>query len=379
MAERIATTLAEPDRLAIHKPSVQMAGGHLRSQLRHVSTQNGVSLDERNLVLLTRRSNALDLATIVQELVPLLERYEQAVRSGDAETRLELAAAICQGISPDPELFVNRVELLAPYTMIEYLFAEADGAGHFAYTAMGRRHIGLLREYEERIGRLTQFLHDDCRHFRPVEGAYSPYGALYGFSSNLLEHVALKSATGDITTRFTLEDAFTDGGADKLAWVSGWRKLPHIPRDVAKLFAYPQQFAVEVYERIERALQRRAAGMERTDGEPTGRLLIVAGDAVISESYPSQVQDLALEYFVSSDRQLVAEHKSQPYEETNLLNSRAEGEFAVSYKTSGGWAAITKDFFTAVLGEGQSAKVVLPHDAAEVLRLMCPKLLAEHK
>ena len=80
---------------------------------------------------------------------------------------------------------------------------------------------------------------------------------------------------------------------------------------------------------------------------------------------------------MSSDRQLLAERKAQPYDEAKLLHSRTEGEFAVSYKTSGGWAAITKDIFTAVLGEGRSARVVLPRNAAEVLRLMCPKLLAE--
>ena len=50
VAERIAATLSDEDRIEIHKASVRMAGGHLRSQLRHVSTQKGVSLDEHSLV-----------------------------------------------------------------------------------------------------------------------------------------------------------------------------------------------------------------------------------------------------------------------------------------------------------------------------------------
>ena len=54
-------------------------------------------------------------------------------------------------------------------------------------------------------------LHDDCPQFRPVDGAYSPYGALYGFSSNLLEHMALKTLQPDADTHFSLEDVFTDG------------------------------------------------------------------------------------------------------------------------------------------------------------------------
>ena len=76
VAEQIAETLSEGDRIEIHKAGVRMAGGHLRSQLRHVSTQKGVSLNENSLVLSTRKSNALDLALLIQSLVPLLAAYE---------------------------------------------------------------------------------------------------------------------------------------------------------------------------------------------------------------------------------------------------------------------------------------------------------------
>ncbi len=71
VAKQIAETLSEEDRIEIHKAGVRMAGGHLRSQLRHVSMQKGVSLDENSLVLSTRKSNALDLALLIQGLVPL--------------------------------------------------------------------------------------------------------------------------------------------------------------------------------------------------------------------------------------------------------------------------------------------------------------------
>jgi hypothetical protein len=55
-----------------------------------------------------------------------------------------------------------------------------------------------------------------------------------------------------------------------------------------------------------------------------------------------------------------------------------EGEFVVSYKTSRGWVAITKDILTEVFGAGRDAKIVgLPPLAAEVLRLMCPNLISE--
>ena len=233
-----------------------------------------------SLVLSTRNSNALDFALLIQDLVPLLEAYENACHSDDGQKRLELADAICQGISPDPELFLNRVELLGAYSMIEHLFITTDRDGHVVYTPMGRRHVQLLQEYEARIGRVSKPLHDDCPHFRPVAGAYSPYGVLYGFSSDLIEHMALKALQPDAVTRFGLEDVFVGGDAntDKLAWVSGWRKLPHLKPEVAKLFDYPQQFAEDIFDRIEHALRRRVSDGEANAVVQTGRLFVLPGD-----------------------------------------------------------------------------------------------------
>jgi hypothetical protein len=374
VAERIADTLPEQDRIEICSASVRMAGGHLRSQLRHVSTQKNVSIDEHSLIVSTRKSNALDLATLVQGLVPLLAAYEQATVSGDTEKRLELADAIFQGISPDPELFLNRLDLLGPYSMIEHLFVATDRDGNVGYTPMGQRHLRLLREYAASIGRVSKALHDDCPRFRPVDGAYSPYGVLYGFSSQLLEHMALKAAQPNSPTRFGLEDVFVAGGADKLAWVNGWRQLPHIPRDVAKLFAYPQRFAEDIWQRIESALRRRTDGEASTDVR-NGRLFIVSADGARPDPQAAAIPDLSIDYIVSSSRQVVAEHKAQACEAPQLLHSRTEGELLVSYETTGGWVAITKDVLTEVLGAGRDAKIVgLPPEPARVLQLMAPDL-----
>ncbi|HWN84414.1 MAG TPA: hypothetical protein VNN99_04670, partial [Vicinamibacterales bacterium] len=109
VAEQIAEALSERDRLEIHKAGVRLTAGHLRSQIRYYSTTKAVSLNETSVVLTTRSSNALDFALLIQDLVPLLEAYEDACRNDDGRTRLELAGAICQGISPDPDLFLNRV------------------------------------------------------------------------------------------------------------------------------------------------------------------------------------------------------------------------------------------------------------------------------
>ena len=201
VAERVEETLAEADRLEVQKAHAQMIAGPLRSQIRHYCIQDGVSLDAQSVVLRTRTSNALDFALLVQCLASLLDAYERACESGD-ERRLELAGAICQSISPDPELFLNRVDLLGPYSMIEHLFIAVDRDERAAYTAMGERHLRLFRKYATLIDRLAQPLCEDCRRFRPVDGAYSPYGAIYGTPTHLTEDMELKAVQPEAENRF---------------------------------------------------------------------------------------------------------------------------------------------------------------------------------
>jgi hypothetical protein len=377
VAEQVAETLPEADRIEIHKAGVRMAGGHLRSQIRYYSTKNAVSLGETDLVLSTRNSNALDFALLIQELVPLLEAYEHAWRGGDGQKRLELADAICQGISPDPELFLNRVELLGAYSMIEHLFVTTDRDGRAAYTPMGRRHVQLLQEYESRIGRLSKPLLEDCPHFRPVAGAYSPFGVLYGFTSDLLEHMALRTLQPGAVTHLGLEDVFVGGDASsgKLAWVSGWRKLPHLRPEVATLFDYPQQFAEEIFNRIEDALRRRASDGE-SNAAQAGRLFLLPGDTQPTDPTALLIPDLPVRYIRSSDPQIVAANKASSCDERQLLSDRREGKCLLSHETPGGWVAITKTILTEVLGAGRDVKVVgLPPVAAGVLQLMSPRLV----
>ena len=371
-------SLPAGDRIAIHKAGVRMTAGHLRSQIRYYSTKKAVPLNEHSVVLITRDSNALDFALLIQELVPLLEAYEHAWRSGDDRERLDLAGAICQGVSPDPELFLNRVDLLGAYSMIEHLVVTAGGDGHAVYTPMGRRHVQLLQEYEGRIGRLSKPLADDCPRFRPVAGAYSAYGALYGFSTHLIEHMAFKTLQPDAVTRFSVEDVFADGdvSTDKLAWVSSWRKLPHVKPEVERQFDYPQQFAEDIFDRVEHALRRRASGGEASAVAQTGRLFVLPGDHLQDDSEASPIPDLPARYIGSSDMQIVTRHKADFQDEPHLLSDRREARCLLSYKAPGGWVAIRKAILTEVLGAGRDAKIVgLPPAAAGMLKLICRDLV----
>jgi hypothetical protein len=261
--------------------------------------------------------------------------------------------------------------------MIEHLFITTDRDSHVAYTPMGQRHVQLLHEYEARIGRVSKPLSDDCARFRPVAGAYSPYGVLYGFSTDLLEHMALKTLQPDAVKHFCLEDVFVgeEGTSDKLAWVSGWRKLPHLKPDVQKLFDYPQQFAEDIFGRIEHAL-RRCRSNDEANVAQTGRLFIVPEDTLQPGSKASPIPDLPVRYIGSSDKQIVAAQKAESYDETRLLSDRREGKCVLSYQTSGGWVAISKTILTEVLGAGRDVKMVgLPPEAVGVLKLMCPNLV----
>jgi hypothetical protein len=259
--------------------------------------------------------------------------------------------------------------------MIEHLFITTDRDGHAVYTPRGQRHVRLVQEYAARIGRVSKPLYDDCPQFRPVAGAYSPYGVLYGFSSNLIEHMALKALQPDAVTHFSLEDVFVVGHADKLAWVNGWRKLPHLKREVETLFDYPQQFAEDMFNRIEDALRTRASDGE-ANAVQTGRLFVIPGDYQPSDPTVSLLPDLPIRYIASSAMQLVAAHKADYSDEPHLLSDRREGKCVLSYKTPGGWVAITKSVLTELLGAGHDAKIVgLPAAAVGVLTLMCRNLV----
>ena len=371
VAEEIGATFAEDDRLAISSATVQLAGGHLRSYLQYYVVQKGRPLDEAGLIVLTRKSNALDFSLLIHGLVPLLGGYERALESGDSVQRLQLADAICQGVSPDPELLIDRLDLLGPYTMVEHLFTTTDHEGRAAYTPLGRRHVQLLEEYKARIARLAKPLHHDCQNFKPAEGAYSPYGVLYGVASNIVEHIAFKALARDDAAPFALEDVFVAGGADKLAWVTGWRKLPHVDRRVQRQYAFPFELADALFARVERALRTRANDDEANAAARTGKLHVFALDDAKAGSNAASIPDLPVRYIASSDIRVVAAGKAKAWDSKQIEEARAEGHLAVSYETPGGWVAVSKDFLTEVLGASRDVRVVgLPREAAERLCLM---------
>jgi hypothetical protein len=373
VARQVTETLPAADALEIWRAHVRMLGGHLTSQIRYYCTKDGVPINDPTVVRRTRTSNALDFALLVEGLVELLKAYDRALEDGDERLRLAMAGAICQGISPDPELFLNRVGLLSAYTMMEHVFV-AQRDGHAVYSPLGQRHVELVKEYGALIERLRDSLREDAPRFKPVDGGYSPYGILFGTPTNLIEHMALKALQHYAETRFGLEDVFEDvcnnegDGAAKLVWVNGWRELPHIRPEVRRQYDYPQQFAEEIHSRIEHELN------SKSDSRIGGLYILSETD----RDKASEIPELPLQYVVSSDKQVMAAHRAEPYDQAQLLRDRQEGHFLVSYEIPGGWTALRKDLLTDILGAGRDAKIVgLPLNAAQVLRLMCADVVSE--
>src|SRR4029079_18714247 len=177
-------------------------------------------------------------------------------------------------------------------------------------------------------------------------------------STDLLEHMAFKTLQPDAVAHFGLEDVFTAGDAGKLAWVSGWGHAPHLTPEVTRLFVYPQQFAEDVFARLEQALRRHVFDGEADADTRTGRVIILPDDHPDADGA----------------------HRAEAYDEQQLLNDRREGRCLLSYETPGGWVAITKGVLTDMLGAGRDLKIVgLPPAAAEALKLACPNLVIDQR
>jgi hypothetical protein len=130
-----------------------------------------------------------------------------------------------------------------------------------------------------------------------------------------------------------------------------------------------------MFARVEHALRRRASDDDFHRVEQTGRLFIVPSDTH-ADSTTSRISDLPVRFIASSDLQLVAARRAVSSDDSHLLSARREGKYVLSYKTAGGWTAITKDILTDVIGAGSDAKIVgVPAEAAAVVKLMCPALV----
>ena len=365
VAERTAGSLSGTQRLAVHTAGARLAGGHLRSQLRYRVWQTGRSSDDPANLAFTRNSNALDGALMVRDLVPLLDAYRGHLQ-GRKDERLDLADAIVQGLSADPELFVTRLDLLAPYVTVEDLFVERrnDGVG---FTAMGDTQRLYLERYTELLGEVAGALRSDTEAFDPARAEYSPQGITYGFCADVLSNMAQETLHRSSSDVLSLEDTFDSRGDldRKLARATAWTSLPRRPGE-REHFEHSLDVAAENYARVAIALEQRAArpaSLNASDSR-SARIFLGAGRADAAR---------ADEYCVTSDPSRA--HAAGPtiYPKDQLIVDRHEGRYLASVCDRGEWFGISKAILTLHTAQGVDATISdVPSDAVDVLRLTCP-------
>lgn len=370
IAQQLSRSLTDADRLDVHKASAKMTGGHLRSQLRYQAQERGLSIDDVDILAYTRTSNAMDNALLVYDLVPLLEAYEAARVERDAARRVDLADAILQGISTGPELFLARRDLLTPCTIVEHLFVEQDEDGRARYTPLGDAHLERLSRYGELIARLASSLEDDALRLAPAPDGYSPLGIVYGFSSDILGNMAMRTLIAKSALAFSLEDAFvaSDDSAVRLAWTTPW-KSPFHEGGARAILEYSPDLAEQIYQRLRRALHALTAPTEQPH-RPTGQLFVipssVATDPLTADRLPEGVVP-AQEFVYSTADQ---------GQSRDVAYDRKEGRCLVSYQSDGEWVAVSKSVLTHVMDQGRDAVITgIDPKAIEVLRLTCPGVI----
>ena len=356
VAAQVASSFPEQAGVPLHEAGARLAGGHLRSQLRQRASELDRPPDGPDVLVVTRNSNAMDLALLVWDLVPLLEAYRAACRSRDAARR-RLADAILQGCSADPELLLTRLDLLAPCTTIETVFVHLDDAGQPALTPAGTRHMTILARYCDLIDGAAAGLVDDLA--ASTAGSYSPFGLVYGFCADLMSKMALATLHGQAARPATLEDLFVSGGSAETA------------RAVERCgIEYSAEWGAESVTRVARALERRAAHQGRGNASAIrdASLLIVAAGATEIDA-----AGRAQEYLVTSDVNLALATGATAFPRSQFAIDRNEGRFLASAETDGRWFGISKAVITERIAQGEDALVTgVPQNVVDVLRLTWP-------
>jgi hypothetical protein len=382
IAGQISESFTDSFRLGLHNAGARLTGGHLRSQLRYRTWETRRAIDDPDILAVTRNSNSMDLALLVRDLVPLLGAYRTACLAEDVEARPDLADAILQGLSADPELLLTRLDLLAPCAMIEDLFVDRDDEGRARYTPLGRTHRGLLDCYGELIRELAAPLKEDAVGCDPSTRAYSPFAIAYGFCSDILANMALDTLVSQPSLGLSLEDIFVSRGAldDKLARSEGWKRLP-TRQGERKHFDHSAEWAEQMWERVVNALDARARRTTpaNASSRPDGRLFVVpeAGslEACSDGTAPGEIVS-AQEYCFTSDLKLALSGATTAVPKKLFLTDRNEGRFLASAESDGKWFGISKVILSVITGQGKDALVSgVPAAAIDALRLTCPGLL----
>ena len=381
IAGHVSASLTAADRLEIHKAGARLIGGHLRSQLHYRVWETHRTADDAQLLALARNSNSMDAALLVRDLVPVLLAYQTACGDGDAEARLELADAVLQGVSADPELFLTRLDLLGRCTILEELFVARGDEGRARRTSLGDAHLDLLDCYGGLIGPLAAPLKEDALALGPAGRVYSPYGITYGFCADILSNMALETLLIQPSFDGGLEEFFLSRGNQEatLARARLWESLPTRAGERAH-FDHSPEWAAHMFARVTAGLDARVRHPARRNASNLrgGRLFVVPASDPTAPPPADPAGDgpaLAQEYCFTSDVQRARSHAATVSPRSHISADRREGRFLASAQTDGRWFGVSKVILTLYTSVGNDALIVdVPSPVVEILGLTCPEL-----
>lgn len=374
--------LPDEVRLEIHRAGAVLAGGHLRSQLQHLSRRTGWAFHDPQLLALTRSSNSMDMALLVRDLVPLLDAYGAACARQDRDTRLALADAILQGLSADPELLLTRLDLLGPSTTIEDLFVDRGDAGVATDTAMGEAHREYLARYGELVARTAAALQEDSAAFDPAHAAYSPLGAVYGFCADLFSNMVLDTLRSPSSPDLSLEDLFNSRERleEKRSQAHEWARLPKRQGEPAA-FEHSAAWAAQIYARLAAALDARAARPVEPNASRFRKSCLyvvprgIAAGPRSDGGAPAGIVS-AQEHCLTSDVTRARISGATLLPADRLIADRAEGRLLACVHSDGAWFGVSKVPLTLFTSQGKDALITdVPPSVIDVMRQACPELL----
>jgi hypothetical protein len=322
----------------------------------------------------------MDAALLMRDLVSLLETYQTACLGEDSDARLRLVDGIIQGLSADPELFVTRLDLLGPCTVIEDLFVEPGSDGIVRATGMGIVHSQLLERYGQLIRATATRLREDAASLDPGRNPYSPLGMAYGFCADLLSNMALTTLLEQTAGGPSLEDIFVTHGEPerRLACARVWERLP-TGRGARERLEYSADWARLVFQRTIDALELRAQSTApNASKRPAARLFVVRRGQTAGASGSDLPDGIvpAQEHCLTSDVNRALSNGTTAFPKSQILTDRNEGRLLASAEIEGKWFAVSKTILTQVTGRGFDALIVdVPAPVIEVLKVTCPGLV----
>jgi hypothetical protein len=355
VAEQISESFTAVERLEVHKAGAKLAGGHLRSQLCYRSRESGQDIDAPDVLMVTRNSNSMDVALLVQDLVPLLEQYE--IEENDEE-RLDLSDAIIQGVSADSELLVERTGLLGPYTIVEELFD----------TPLGARHRALVGRYRQLVARLGDRLRKDALAFDPSGVVYSPLGIAYGFCADIFANMAATTLVSGHGRDLTLEDVFASRGNLQAAQALAceWQQLPRRAGE-GEHFEHSIDRARQMFARAMNALDAQVENVR------PARLFVIPESRNVD---PPDGAVSAQEHCITSDLQRALATGATAFPKSQILLDRREARFLASADCGGTWFGVSKSVLTAYASRGKDAYIQdIPPAIVDILRATCSGLV----